>query len=370
MPVTNANLKNPAGAITEQSLLAFFKHHAVIGINGQTAGIKYKQIPVPAPRGAAGPANVRPPTEDDYHYVLKQKRVTYMTASTGSDANAPLISPRQGDNVLATISNAPGIDGIPIYYLPYQTNEHHRITLVPPAGIPTPPGAPKLFLTDPVDGCSVYVEGTPDAPTVSHLNANKEFPPNIIRMPPMNGTPHDQQVRAQSWNVKWGHMDQRFEDNPKPKRVAQAVPALIAGRKLESHDYMFMTEDERLLFSNQRIQLQNEGKVPRQIRGQSVDFIEGSFTQGTVFGVLDAANQWHFYVQRRVIVELYNVSAAAAPTTGPSLKDRVATAFGHSPRPAMGPASMVVTKTLLGLMWLIRSVNEFWPGTGVGSPAP
>jgi hypothetical protein len=371
--VSNTDLKTAGGNIRRSSVLAFLNRFPVVSMSSPLVqpAVDLKPIVVPPPPMSAAPSTTRAPTEDDYDIIVKAGRVKYLTVSTHADFRATAQSPALGDNASAAIASAvtPGV--IPVFWLPYDLNHHRRLTLVPPAGLPAPPGNPRLFLTDMIDGCSIYVEGTPDAPTVSHLNANKVLPVGITTLPPVTDQSlAAQQVRVQAWNLKWANMDNRYQNNPKPRRVANADPALIAGRKLESRHYMFATENDRLNYSGQIGTLQAANVVPANLMGQSVDEIEALFTQGTVFGVLDSANRWHFYVQRRVLLQLFHVTAVPVPVPAPGMLTRLATTIGRAPAPVMGPPAMTVTKTLLGTMWIIRSVNEFWPGTGIGTAAP
>jgi hypothetical protein len=168
-------------------------------------------------------------------------------------------------------------------------------------------------------------------------------------------------------------MDQRYQNNPKPKRVVNADPALVPGRKLESQHYMFMTEGQRVDFGLTLQTLQASNRVPTQVATatgmQSVDEMEAMFTQGTVFGVKDAANSWRFYVQRRVLVTLYHVTFNAPPQ--PGRLERLATDLKTRIQGQQyGPARMQVTRTALGNMWLIRSMDRFWPATATGAAAP
>jgi hypothetical protein len=74
------------------------------------------------------------------------------------------------DNELKVTTAASG-GGTPLYYLPWGPNQAYRMTLTPPEGATEDPD---FFLTAEVNGCSIFIDGPPTAPTVYHLNARDE----------------------------------------------------------------------------------------------------------------------------------------------------------------------------------------------------
>src|SRR5579884_273844 len=57
-------------------------------------------------------------------------------------------------------------DWIPVYFLPWADN--FVISLTIPKKAPTTGPDPSVFLTAAINGCSVFVQGTPDQPTIYH----------------------------------------------------------------------------------------------------------------------------------------------------------------------------------------------------------
>ncbi|MFY0578964.1 hypothetical protein ACN28S_36045 [Cystobacter fuscus] len=68
----------------------------------------------------------------------------------------------------------------PCFWLPWGGNQTYKVTLVDKRPFKVG-GEPKIFLTAAVDGCSVFVEGTEEEPTVYHANAMGQNPSGFDR---------------------------------------------------------------------------------------------------------------------------------------------------------------------------------------------
>jgi len=216
--------------------------------------------------------------------------------------------------------------GVPIFHLPYNNDQNFRVTLVDRQGI----GNVNFFLTEFVDGCSVYIEGSRTAPTAYHINAV-----STRRRKKWNQFHwSDARKRQADWDAKYAKMDQRFKtEGTVVKTVHLNTPGMPAPTKLENHDYM---GDLGLNLAN----LQLTNKAPMFLGGQSVDGFELMAQQGTVFGARDAGNgEWKFYIQRRALLRYLHANAAGAPTQ-------------------------------LGFQWLVASVEQFWPTAKTGRAVP
>lgn len=219
-----------------------------------------------------------------------------------------------------------GPAGIPFFHLPYNNDQNFRITLHDKQGI----GNVNLFLTEFVDGCSIYVEGTLQNPTVYHINAKSTERAWSVYSP-FRITAAIQ--RQADWYAKYSRMDQRFQnDATKPHRVLAGV-GIRQPTKVENHDYMLdSTEEARVMGQLANFQAQN--KIPLIVGGYNVDRMGLFACQGSVFGERDpGAGSWKFYIQKRVLVGYFR---------------------NASPVP-------------LGFQWLIVSVDQFWPTNKTGS---
>lgn len=223
---------------------------------------------------------------------------------------------------------------IPLFHLPYNNDENYRITLVDRQGY----GNVDFFLTELVNGCSVYVEGTPQAPTVYHINAISTKHEWALWSPyRYTGVATYNLLTWSSmddwhWSAKYKKMDDRFKgDKQKPKSVRNNVAGLRPASKVENHDYMTSKQAEANIESRLG-QFQVDGKAPTLLLGQSVDSMKFVLSEGSVFGTRTAGN-WKFYIQKRVLVEY----------------------FHDTPR------------TSLGRQQIILDVQQFWPQTKTGS---
>jgi hypothetical protein len=217
----------------------------------------------------------------------------------------------------------------PLFYLPYANDQNRRITLEdrrPGAHAPV-----DLFVTDAVDGCSVYVEGTRANPTVYHINASKVSipdPTDPSRKLSLEGGRGDLPI----WQGKWASMDQRFRTEGTMAKTVQAGVNLEQATKLESSDYMIAEMGGAAYLEEQARQY-----APRRVLGKKVKAVSVA-TKGTVFGELEAGVGWHFYIQRRVFV-----------------------GYHEDPFVPGAPNPPILAGT-----WNVLDVAEFWPRLEAG----
>lgn len=239
--------------------------------------------------------------------------------------NLPLTwSPLCRKPVKFSISGQPG--GIPFFHLPYNNDQNYRITLNDKQGV----GNVNLFLTEFVDGCSVYVEGTQQHPTVYHINAKGTERAWSVFSPFRFTTAIQRQA---DWYAKYSRMDQRFKtDATKPHRVLAGM-GLRPPTKVENHDYMLDPHQEAWVLG-QLATFQAQNKIPINVGGHNIDRMGLFACQGSVFGERDpVGGTWKFYIQKRVLVGYHNNAVPAA----------------------------------LSYQWLILSVDQFWPNNKTGS---
>ncbi len=352
----------------------FFRRYPVTSISDGLLGAAHFAPFKPSNKGTYG--------EDDIEVIEKSNRIVYCDfgPDLASIGIAGVVSPGVHAPVSVRLRPDDGGASIPVYYLKYDLNHNRRITLtdrrqalpVGPrtvaetAAITAAPwkyaqaaqiGTTRFFLTDCVDGCSVYVEGTPQKPTVYHINANRTLPPGVKSFPPASAS---WAKRERCWRLKWSTMDQRFKTQGTIVKSLGGRPGTAPhpnvqpATKVESRDYMFLNRPEEQTFEADLPNLQLQGVVPNIINGQSVDEMTVQFTQGTVFGIRNAG-AWSFWVQKRVLVEYHHHQIIAPPnrTAGQKLK----MAFtGQAP----------YNRVSLGSQWLIRAVDQFWPTLNTG----
>lgn len=321
----------------------------IVGMAAPTGGVLGAPLPPPTKgNAAAGQASVH-----------KLRRVWHVTFSPRPDVHAPVTSARCPTPVRVTVNANPGT-GIPAFYLPYRQNENYRITL----DANGPGGAnADFFLTELVDGCSVYVEGTQDKPTCYHINANAFGQTHDATLPNhldalalaaginLAGLTVDQRHNVQ-FGFKSQHMDARFQNDAahRPKTVVAGVN-LRQAKKVENDDYMIVPNTPAVTaFNNLMAALQGQFVVPTHVHGKRVDSMNFVTSQGFIFGIRTGVN-WKFYVQRKAMVEYFHRTHAI----GAKLNQFV----NGVPRPMVS----------LGKQYIVRDVVQFWPTAKVGRNA-
>lgn len=254
--------------------------------------------------------------------VVKEARVRRFDIAPDTTAFGQIYTHHSRKPVKVLISDFGG--SLPLYHLPYNNDENFRITLVDRQGV----GNVDFFVTELVDGCSVYVEGTPQAPTVYHLNAISTKAMPSIWAP---WTLTTAGLATATWALKHRTMDARFNtDKQKPKTVRNAVAGLRAATKVENVDYMIPAD--AMASTEARLgEFQGRFLSPLAIAGQSVDSMRFISSQGSVFGARTGGS-WKFYIQKRVLVQYFHAGSPAA----------------------------------LGLQWVILAVQQFWPSVKTG----
>jgi hypothetical protein len=187
-----------------------------------------------------------------------------------------------------TISKA---HSFPIYYLPWASNKVLRLSIPPkgtaPAGVPDP----DIFFTAGINGCSVFIEGTQQHPTIYHagtedklggINSGK-FWRNLYRewsataaAEPKGGKTFGEVKKSQYIKGQGKETDARFQDTTR------------TGVDYEAW-----------------------------IRNAQTD-IDVTLVQpwGSVFGLRDALGAWTFYLQKNAVVKYYSFKKSGVFGTG------------------------------------------------------
>lgn len=308
--------------------------------------------------GGGTASALTPPTKGDaangQGSVSKARRVWYATLSARADPFAGVTSTRCPTPVRVTLDANPG--GIPAFYLPYKNNENYRITL----DANGPAGNADFFLTELVDGCSVYIEGTRDKPTCYHINANAYAQTNDPTLPnhlhAVAGMNLSSLTTEQRHNIQFGfkswYMDQRFQNDAalRPKTVRAGVN-LMQAKKVEERDYMIVSGTTAAnTFNNTLAALQTLFIAPTHVAGKHVDAMRFVSSQGFIFGIRTLGN-WKFYVQRKALVEYFHRTHSIGAKFDEKVKG--------TPRPLYS----------LGMQHIVRDVTQFWPTAKTGRDA-
>lgn len=209
--------------------------------------------------GAAGPAML------NYEHVAAADRVSYFDLDVEPTPSPHLVLHLEETQVSTTIIRKKGGKVLrPIFYLPYRQSGTTRMKL------DSPPGGDEVrfFATATIDGCSVYIEGPPATPKISHLNAS-----HIAVMPQGGETEANKLLRVQH---KSGDMDARLN-------VIKKGPARVVERKDYIADTALGQTQMRQLFADRN-------HLPHANVFEYQPF-------GAVVG-LKSGGSWTFYLQK------------------------------------------------------------------------
>jgi hypothetical protein len=253
-----------------------------------------------------------------YSSVAKGHRVSYCRIAQNVSIGQQMQSVTIGAGSEAVVAEIKGTppnpqdygkragEWFPCYYLPWQAQATYRITLKHLAHAAFTE-EPRIFLTSTVDGCSVVVEGSPDHPTVYHLNdAGGGGNP-----PPQNTLVTQQGY----WDPKRTTMETRFQNARSPKAVrdqaaAIGAPALPGAKGVHAMDYMDVTEANLPALNTNNDRTVHADRARTMIKDAKAVQYETSLYKpyGTVFGWMQN-NAWRFfYQQRAVIFYMYRVT--------------------------------------------------------------
>lgn len=229
-----------------------------------------------------------------YDKVARAERVVFCDINPGAVGNG------FAGSELITISAVVGAGTIPAFWLPYAQNRTRRIDLVDRRNadvIRRSGGEARWCFTSALNGCSVIVEGSPDAPTVYHLNAASHR---------VTEGPVTDQKTLLDRHARRGDMERRWRGTQEPKRIRNALhPPAVQPAALHAHDYLpnnYKTNPveqntEDTFYLNAAINA--TGVLAANVVDCQVNhtaFAFGFKSRGT--------GQWEFWVQQRARVRL------------------------------------------------------------------
>lgn len=124
----------------------------------------------------------------------------------------------------------------PMFWLPYQRNSTRKMTLKDKRDAPVARregGNPRVFFTSALNGCSVFIEGSREHPTVTHVNAG-EF--RVTEGPVDEGKTHDDRIGRTL------EIERRVARLPRPSSLT--TPGKVPGQTLapaailHGHNYL------------------------------------------------------------------------------------------------------------------------------------
>lgn len=173
----------------------------------------------------------------------------------------------------------------PLYYLHWEENSMHRATLES-SEFPA-----NFFITAGINGCSIFIEGSAENPTVYHANAQRVQPDRAM----LQGLKEDQIVE-----LKYKEKGKHMIEDVKKASIPIDYTKPCKGRLLLGSDYMdeIGPDREKAEIEFAKYAKSAKGLHPNMFRRKRYT---RTVTNGTVFGVRDGKTRtWKFYIQKRV----------------------------------------------------------------------
>jgi hypothetical protein len=195
-----------------------------------------------------------------------------------------------GNTLYFNVTPGPTANYAPIWFLPWRTGSALRLTIPAAGGI----GAnPDIFFTAAINGCSIFFQGTPQNPTITHCGGNTGFA--------------EQQLNegADFWEAV---MDEFMAADAAVGKNKGA----LHGSTVDKRDYVAQpgfskTTKQGLKKSTARAKAY-EQQLKTQVSKGRVRIKEVS-PWGCVLGRRDAAGDWIFYLQENATVAYYELTS-------------------------------------------------------------
>jgi|GEM_PF-1422782 len=262
------------------------------------------------------------------HYVRnspeEQETLAYSKIS-GTDrvAYADIELGQAGAGYLGThvvrISNQHAAGLFPIFWLPYRQNHTRKMTLKDkrdPAAARRAGGEPRVFFTSALNGCTVFIEGSLEHPTVTHANAGTF---RVTQGPIDDTKTHDDRIGRTL------ELERRIKLLPQPKNVTDPVKA--AGQTmspsgiLHGHSYLpnYFRDNQARQNTIDATYVTGAlvllGIAPAAVQSTTVDHT------ALVFGFKSrTTEQWEFWVQQRARVAVRTAAGTQSTYVGRKVK--------------------------------------------------
>ncbi len=226
--------------------------------------------------------SVTHPTVTFGEYAAATKKIGYATLHKATDSGGKYRL------VVETIANA---HSFPIYYLPWDSNKVLRMALPLKGTAPPDLPDPDIFFTAGINGCSVFIEGTQQNPTVYHA-----------------GT--EDKLGGINSGKYWRDL---FREYSAPA-AAEAKGAKTFGEVKKSQYISGQgKETDASLQSTTRTGLRYQSFLGGKQKDIDVTLVQ---PWGCVFGLRNRAGDWTFYLQKNAVVQYYSFPRSGFLHTG------------------------------------------------------
>lgn len=257
-------------------------------ITGESHTVQAKGIVVDVDASAQ---SVLHPTVTFGEFAAATKKIGQATLRKSTDA---------GGKYRLTVDTVANAHSFPIYYLPWDSNKVLRMT-IPQRGT-TGIVDPDIFFTAGINGCSVFIEGTQDSPTVYHA-----------------GT--EDKLGGINSGKYWRDLFREYS----PTAVNQPKGAKTFGEVKKSQ---YVSGEGKEIDPSLQTTTSTGVAYRTWLAGNQKD-VDVTLVQpwGCVFGLRDNAGLWTFYLQKNAVVKYYSFKKSGFLGTGSRQRGAVERSF-------------------------------------------
>jgi hypothetical protein len=195
--------------------------------------------------------------------------------------------------VAVKIYTAAQAGSLPLYFLPWYQNAAIEMTI--PAG----GGGPGIFMTSMLSGCTVEIHGTAANPTITHANSRQTYDDAYEQM--------KRHLQAQGANAQDVHTGAEARGNTATTNaINNMLPGGPNARHVRKSDYVGKLTQGNLDAAKARF-----NQTLSYVKWETIEQYEvakqGAFKPKTgafVYGLRDTHNQWSFFYQAAVELDI------------------------------------------------------------------
>ena len=176
-------------------------------------------------------------------------------------------------------------DYLPIWFLPWYSDHVTKLKILQRGTLPPDVPDPDIFFTSALSGCSVFIEGPANAPTVFHggFSSVRKFNLNPRVTDPATGNESDSVTH-------WRLLFQQFSGGAINFGEANKAQYSSTGGSFRAY-----TPDMKAY--KQFLQEMHKDEMR----------IEDMKSEGMVFGIRDGTGNWSFYLQESITLDIYTL---------------------------------------------------------------
>jgi hypothetical protein len=194
-----------------------------------------------------------------------------------------------GNTLYFNVSQALQVNWAPIWFLPWRPGCAVRLT-IPPVGLVA---TPNIFFTAAINGCSVFIQGTAQNPTITHCGGStglSEWKTNLA---------------VDFWEAVMEEL--QAADTLAAKNVGAMHGTSVNKEQYVSQRGYTSMDNSGLVSKSTKHALRFKTNLKGQVRNGRVR-IEDVSPWGCVLGRRDAAGDWSFFLQENATITYHEVT--------------------------------------------------------------